>query len=90
MGITECGVAIEPILAAYDVLKAERDAAVLDAARLDWLEDNLAYLMLGARMGVRGKMGPLHSRGKGWNNGELRLAIDKAMNRTAVATAQGD
>lgn len=78
---------LRKILAAFDAMTAELDAAVQDAARLDWLEDNLAYLMLGTRISVRGKMEPLHSRGKGWNNGELRLAIDKAMNRTALTPA---
>lgn len=63
-------------------LRAKLDAAEQDAARLDWLEDNLAYLMLSARVGVRGTMESLHSRGKGWRSGELRFALDTA--RTAA------
>lgn len=50
-----------------------------DTDRLDWLADNLAYIMLGADY-TKGRttMEILPNNGRGWKDGELRAAIDKA------------
>lgn len=50
-----------------------------DTDRLDWLADNLAYIMLGADY-TKGRtmMEVLPNNGRGWKDGELRAAIDKA------------
>lgn len=49
-----------------------------DTRRLDWLSENLSYIVL-ARHDVHA-MEMLKNNGRGWTNGELRAAIDRAMN----------
>lgn len=53
-----------------------RPAEYSDTALLDWLEENLSYVMLGVdyKKG-RTTQRILDSRGHGWRNGELRRAI---------------
>lgn len=66
---------IERINELEDKLAAEEQTPAPDSERLDWLSENLAYAMVVQN----NAMGSLHSRGFGWNDPELRLAIDAAM-----------
>lgn len=47
-----------------------------DKEILDWLEENTAYIMIGADLSKgRGVMTTLENEGKGWDKGELRKAV---------------
>lgn len=48
-----------------------------DKARLDWLSENLSYVMLARK--DRFAMSQLENKGDGWNGDRLRNAIDSAM-----------
>lgn len=59
--------------------QAKRDTETIgrlakDKERMDWLSDNVAYVMLARQ--DRYSMEPLKNNGRGWQNGELREAID--------------
>lgn len=60
-----------------------------DTERLDWLADNLAYIMLGANYDEgRVAMECLPNNGRGWKDGELRAAIDSYVAKKAAVVPE--
>lgn len=78
----ELGVVGEISAADLRALCAAVEALAADAERLDWLGNNLAYVMLA----VGGVMQQLENRGIGWQENELRGALDAARSLPVTPT----